>query len=101
MYYAILQKWQGEKTDNLLLEFDYDKKGECERTLDVLRKTAYTNKTPVEYRMIELDGEMQYEGKELHDWRKRNKVERIMIQQGEIYEDIPTYVQKDIKGELK
>jgi len=78
------------------MEYDWDKKAECERQLAGLQKEAYVNKHRVTYRIIELDGEMQYEGKELYDRRKRLGVERVIISQGKMYDDIPIHVQRDL-----
>jgi hypothetical protein len=98
MYYAILQRWEGEPTDTLCMQYPAEKKDECQRMFESLKKEAYKQKHPVTYRLIELDGEMQYAGKELQDWRKKNNVDKIIIANGKIHEDIPLYVQKDMKG---
>lgn len=97
MYYAILQRWEGERTETLCMEYPSEKKEECMRMFQSLKKEAHKAKHQVSYRLVELDGEMQYTGKKLQDWRKENEVDRIIIADGKIHEDIPVYVQKDLK----
>lgn len=97
MYYAILQKWEGERSESLCMEYPAEKKDECLRMFKSLKKEAYRAKHPVTYRLVELDGDMKYTGKRLQDWRKDNEVDKIIIANGKIHEDIPLYVQKDLK----
>ncbi len=97
MYYAILQRWEGEQSDTLCLEYPLDKKDECMRMYSGLVKDAHLQKDRVVYRIVELDGELQYPGKDLQDWRKKNNVNRIIIANGKIHEDIPSFIQKDIE----
>jgi len=95
MYFAILQRWDGEKAESLFMEYPFDKKAECMRMLESVRRDAYQNKDPVTYRLIELDGEMQYEGKETVERRKREGVDQIILTGGKIHENVPLYIQKD------
>jgi len=74
------------------------KKDECGRMFEALRKDAYKRKFDVTYRLIELDGEMQYAGKEMVDFRKKNNIDRIIIANGKVYNDIPLYIEKELKN---
>lgn len=97
MYYIILQRWEGEDTESSCMEYPPEKKDECMRMFTSLKKNAYQHKDRVEYRLVELDGEMQYAGKALQDWRKKNKVDKVIIQGGQITDNIPHLIEKDIK----
>ena len=93
MYLAILQKWEGDRTYTLLFEAEKDKEAECKNTLERLRKEAYQNKTPVKYKMVELDGEMDrvenYQGQ---------KDRKIIIPHGR-YKGAEIYLERDVKEE--
>jgi hypothetical protein len=97
MYFAILQRWEGEPAETLCMEYPAEKNDECLRMFQSLKKEAYKAKHPVTYRLVEMDGEMNYANKDLVEWRKKNNVDRIIITNGKIHEDIPVYVQKDLK----
>jgi len=90
-YYAILQKWEGEKTDSLCMEYQPDKFDECVRMVESLRRTANQKKQPCIYTMIELDGELDYPGKADVDRRKALGVQNIIITNGKVYDDVPTH----------
>jgi len=91
MYYAILQKWEGENAETLCMEYPIDKKKECERMFSSLRKCAYKKKQPCDYRIVELDGEIQYPEKSEVDRRKALGVQNIIITNGKVYDDVPTH----------
>jgi len=97
-HYAILQKWDGEEMETLCLQYPTEKKQECDRMFNSLRKTAAKKKQPVTYRIVELDGEMDYDGKDEVDRRKREGINSIIITQGKIYDDVPVHLQVDKKG---
>jgi len=96
-HYAILQRWPGDKAETLAMEYPPDKEDECKNMFYAMRKSAFKLKHPVEYRMVELPGEIQYPGKEEDDRRKALGVKQIIIAQGLIHDIIPYEVQKDIK----
>ena len=97
MHFAILQKWDGESQESICMEYPEEKKEECLRMVEGLRRSAKKNKYPVKYRLVELDGVMNYEGRKEDEDRKRNKVDRIIVTNGKIIDDIPLYVQRDLK----
>ena len=97
-HYAILQKWDGEDSETLCLQYPEEKKQECERMFKSLRATAAKKKQPVSYRIVELPGEMDYDGKSEVDRRKREGIKSIIITQGKIYDDVPVHLQIDKKG---
>jgi len=60
--YAILQKFNTDKTYSLLMQFEKEK--DAIRTIDGLRKDSKIRKIPVEYKMEEFKNqEMHYIGK--------------------------------------
>jgi len=94
---AVMQRWDGEKQQTICLEYPMEKKDECLRAFETLKKDAHKRKFPVTYTLIEIEGEMQYIGKDIVDFRKKHNVDRIIIANGTIYDDIPVYVQRDMK----
>ena len=95
MHLAILQKWEGDLTFTLLFQAPQEKEDECKRTLERLRKEAYEKKMPVEYKMIELDGEIEQPG--LREG-SGNKDRKIIIPTGR-YKGAEIYLERDVKEE--
>jgi len=89
-YYVILQKWEGDDTESLCMEYQPEHKDECDRMFQRLRLVAAKKKQPVTYRIVELDGELQYPGKEDVDRRKALGVQNVIITNGKVYDDVPT-----------
>lgn len=93
---AILQRWDGDNSESLLFQYSIEKELEAKSMYEKLKKEAKKKKMPVTYRMIELDGEIQYEGKAEDEMRKSLGVKQIIIQDGKIHNVIPHATQKDI-----
>ena len=93
MYFAILQRWEGDPTYTLLFEAEPDKKKECERTLVRLIEEAKANKTPVKYKMVELEGQMQRTA--MHSDPDKKK---LVISQG-TFRGLEFYLEKDTEEE--
>lgn len=93
MHVAILQKWEGDDSYTLLFQAPKDRLNECENTLKRLRKEAYDNKTPVEYKMVELDGYVETPTVE-RDERER----KIIIPHG-TFKGMEIYLEEDVKEE--
>ena len=97
MHFAILQRWEGDNSETVCLEYQHEMKEECVRMFEHLCMMSYKLKHHVTYRLIELDGEMQYPGKDMVDFRKKNDVHQIIVANGRVYDDIPVYVQRDLR----
>jgi len=95
MHLAILEKWEGDHTFTLMFQAPKEKEDECKRTLERLRKDAHKNKTPVEYKMIELDGEIEQPEMRLGAGQKDRK---IIIPTGR-YKGAEIYLERDVKEE--
>jgi len=89
MHLAILQKWEGESTFTLLFQAPKEKEDECIRTLNRLRRDAYKAKVPVEYKMIELDGEVPPPQTE------REEMERKIIIPSGTFKGMEIYLDRD------
>jgi len=87
---AILQKWDGDDAETLCMEYLMERKEECDRMIKSLIREAYKKKHPVRYRLVELDGELQYPGKSEVDRRKAMGVQNIILTGGKVYDDVPT-----------
>ena len=97
MHVAILERWQGDQTFNLLFQAEGHRKHECTNTLERLQRDAYKNKTPVEYKMIELDGEIVLPKQApLGDASSRQPERKIIIPNGD-YKGMEIYLERDIR----
>ena len=97
MQYLILERWPGDSAENLLFQFQTEP--EAKRMFTSLKTDANKNRSPAQYRMVELEGEVQYEGKAAHDERKALGVKQILIQDGKIYNIMPDNTIRD-SGEV-
>lgn len=93
MHVAILQKWEGEQTYTLLFQAQEDKLHECQNTLKRLQKEAYKNKTPVEYKMIEIDGMIEVP---IQEQKKEQPERKIIIPSGD-YKGMEIFLERDVK----
>ena len=56
---AILQRWEGDDTETLCVQYPKEREEECLNVFNDMKKNAYKRKLPVTYRMIELDGKIE------------------------------------------
>jgi len=94
MYVAILQKWEGDDTFTMMMEAPMEKEEECKRTVERLRKDAYKNKTPVEYKMVQLEGEAPL----AKNVRGEQEERKIIIPAG-TFRGMEIQLERDVKEE--
>lgn len=86
MQYIILETWPGQD-ETVLCEFENE--FQAKQVFEGLMSERKKTKSPVLYRMISLDGELDFEGKQEIQERKTLGVDKILIQDGKIYNIMP------------
>lgn len=88
MHVGILQKWEGDRTFTLLFQAPQEKEEACKTYLQRLKKEAHDRNLPVEYKMVQLDGEMNA------DLAKQEERKKIIVPQGR-YKGLEILLEKD------
>ena len=91
---AILQRWKCDETFTLMFQAPMEKKDTCVSTLEALQKESYQKKIPVEYKMIELDGDVR-----LFENPNKTTSHKIIIPSGEL-KGMEVYIELDVKPEF-